>query len=306
VLKGKKSQAQASAPAGEITKRASNLLSKSPKVLTVGTLEEALLRQFPADTAETWDKTGLIVGERAQLVGKVAVALDPTVEAIKQAAAIGANVLVTHHPPFINNPGTFEPAPSSAANPGAAVWAAITNRVALMCYHTACDVSAPGQMALCAMLGLEHKGKVVCPVEGHKNLGYGTLCRVPLAQNAEGVTLATLSARALSTFGRPPRVWGDPDAEITTVVCSGGSASGVWRAALEAGAQVLVTGEMGYHNALDAAAAGMATIELGHDVSELPLCAVLAEALSRAGVEQDNIKLLDQSNNWWTPEAIRL
>jgi putative NIF3 family GTP cyclohydrolase 1 type 2 len=63
---------------------------------------------------------------------------------------------------------------------------------------------------------------------------------------------------------------------------------------------------MGYHNALDAVAAGMATIELGHDVSELPLCAVLAEALSRAGVEQDNIKLLDQSNNWWTPEAIRL
>lgn len=40
---------------------------------------------------------------------------------------------------------------------------------------------------------------------------------------------------------------------------------------------------MKYHTALELAAAHVAVIELGHDVSELPLAAVLAEALARAG-----------------------
>ena len=50
----------------------------------------------------------------------------------------------------------------------------------------------------------------------------------------------------------------------------------------------------------------MAVIELGHDVSELPLAAVLAEALARAGVPAEAVTLVDQSENWWTPEAVRV
>ena len=50
----------------------------------------------------------------------------------------------------------------------------------------------------------------------------------------------------------------------------------------------------------------MAVIELGHDVSELPLAAVLAEALARVGVPAEAVTLVDQSENWWTPEAVRV
>lgn len=68
----------------------------------------------------------------------------------------------------------------------------------------------------------------------------------------------------------------------------------------------VVCGEMKYHTALELAAAHVAVIELGHDVSELPLVAVLAEALARAGVPAEAVTLVDQSENWWTPEAVRV
>ena len=36
------------------------------------------------------------------------------------------------------------------------------------------------------------------------------------------------------------------------------------------------------------------------------LAAVLADALARAGVPQDDIVMIDQSENWAYPEAIRV
>ena len=61
-----------------------------------------------------------------------------------------------------------------------------------------------------------------------------------------------------------------------------------------------------YHDALELSAAGLSVIELGHDVSELPLVAVLAEALLRVGVPDDRMVAIDQSANWAYPEAIRI
>ena len=52
--------------------------------------------------------------------------------------------------------------------------------------------------------------------------------------------------------------------------------------------------------------AGVAIIELGHDASELPLTAVLAKTLADIRFPIDEIVMIDQSNNWSYPEAIRL
>ena len=65
---------------------------------------------MPAADAEDWDRTGMTVGDPARLVEKVAVALDPTPEAVREAAARGANVLVTHHPAYLEAPEAFGPA----------------------------------------------------------------------------------------------------------------------------------------------------------------------------------------------------
>ncbi len=293
---GAEAQALAGRPSGELARKGFSM--------TVGALEAALLKEFPAEDAESWDRTGVLVGERALPVRKVAVALDPTVAAIREAAQNGANVLVTHHPAFLAAPDAFAPEPSAALCPGAGVWAAIQGQVALMDFHTALDVSLRAARVLPGMLGLAFKGTFAEPLASSRKKGYGQVCEVRANDAPE--TLGRLAARCTSVFGRQPRVWGDFDAPVRTAVTATGSAGSLGRACLGLGADVLVCGEVKYHDALELSAAGLSVIELGHDVSELPLVAVLAEALLRVGVPDDRIVAIDQSANWAYPEAIRI
>lgn len=288
----------------ELLKRPCSSLAQVERDWTIGSLEAALLRKFPSEDAEAWDRTGLVVGERALPLTKAALALDPTPRAIEEAARAGANVLITHHPPFISAPDSFAPESSLALSPGAGVWAAIRCGVALMCFHTALDVSPQAAKVLPGMLGLDFSGGVVSPSCDGGLRGYGQLSRIRPEESP--MTLGTFAARCLSVFGRAPRVWGDPAKEIKAVVTATGSAGSCGRDALAFGADCLVCGEIKYHDALDLSHAGLCVVELGHDVSELPLVAVLAQSVLGLGVSEDAIVLIDQSSNWWLPDAIRI
>ena len=229
-------------PAGEMS-------AKGGRVWTVGALERALLERFPAADAESWDRTGLLVGDAS----------------------------------------------------GAVVFEAVRRGVALMNFHTALDVSAPAARMLPGMLGLSFESilDVARPASGK---GYGQVCAFG---PGEALTLRQLAARCLSLFGRPPRVWGDMDRVLDRVVTATGSASDLLPLCAQRGVSCLVCGEVRYHAALDASQAGVCIIELGHDVSELPLCAILAKEIESIGIGDGDIHILDQRSNWTVPEAIR-
>lgn len=285
-----------------LARRASGPLSKQAVAMTTGALEQALLAEFPAADAEPWDRTGMTVGDPARLVSGVAVALDPTVEAIEAAAERGANVLVTHHPAFLAAPDSFMPASSVAANPGAGVWRAVEQGVSIMSFHTALDASARAQRVLPGMLGLSFQ-RVLVPIEGSRAKGYGQLCALG---EDDGLTLGQLAARCTSVFGRAPRVWGDFPRELDRVATCTGAAGDVPRAALRAQADCLVCGEIKYHDALEFSQAGLAIVDIGHDTSELPLVAVLAAAVEAAGVPDGMVSVVDQGENWTHPETVRV
>ena len=260
-----------------LSKRGESHLAPRTFNMTIGGLEKALLKEFPAEDAEKWDRTGLLVGERSLPVTRVAVALDATPGAVAAAAEAGANVLLTHHPAFLEAPDAFAPEASALKSPGAVVWAAIRNQVALMDFHTALDVSPAAARVLPGMLGLKFTLRFADPLEGSRRKGYGQICEVP-DNDGEPETLARLAARCMAVMALGEECW------VDAAVC----------------------GEMKDHPALELAAAHVAVIELGHDVSELPLAAVLAEALARVGVPAEAVTLVDQSENWWTPEAVRV
>lgn len=66
--------------------------------LTVREVQAALEEVAPPALAESWDNVGLQVGEAAQAVATVLVALDATPAVLAQAAAHGAELIITHHP----------------------------------------------------------------------------------------------------------------------------------------------------------------------------------------------------------------
>ena len=259
--------------------------------MNVGILERLLLERFPAEDAEDWDFTGITVGDPNAAVTGVAVALDQTAEAVRQAADAGASVLVTHHPTYISPPSKVKPAPF-AVGPGTVVWEAVRSGVALMSFHTALDVSPSAQKVLPEKLGLELTG-LPQPLPGRPQKGYGHVCQAP-----RGMTLEKLARVCEKELGRAPRVWGRSDLPLSSVACATGSAGSVARDCLKAGVDCLICGELKYHESLDLLHGGLAIVELGHDVSELPFVELLRVAVEQAGVPKDRIVVVDQSFNW--------
>ncbi len=276
---------------------------RSPQCLhTVGELEQSLLGIFPSSDAESWDRTGLIVGDKTQPIQGIAVALDPTVEALSIACQCGANVLLTHHPVFLDPPENIQPHGPGRYGPGTVVWEAIQRGIALIDIHTALDVSMSAQTVLPSMLNLAFK-HVVDPKDDNKNKGYGQLCSP--ASDGGSLSLQSLAARCVAVFGRMPRVWGSLSTTVQSIVTCTGSCGDLPLKCIDRGYDCLICGEIRYHDALAVSQSGLAVIELGHDVSELPLCALLAATLETLGWDEDSIKVIDQSENWLTPEAIR-
>lgn len=148
-----------------------------------------------------------MVGDGQQKLSKVALALDPTIEAIRLAKARGCNLLLTHHPAYLGALEEFKPADSVAEVDGAVVYEAVSSGLALMNFHTVLDVSEQGLATLPKMLNLKQT-KVLNPTDGlpqnKSKLGFGKICNIKAGD--KGMTLEQMAARCKSVFGRAPRV----------------------------------------------------------------------------------------------------
>ncbi|MDR3052250.1 MAG: Nif3-like dinuclear metal center hexameric protein [Coriobacteriales bacterium] len=298
----------------------------------VGDIEQLLFAAFPAADAQDGDRIGLLVGERASIVTRIAIALDATVPTVEQAAALGCNVLVTHHPAFWFAPTSFLSERSCASADGATVYAAARAGVALINMHTNLDCAPSAADMLLAPVGLEY----LAPLQPSNKTASGALpsdkgspsrteprgdadsessqraaspvCPVvslgQIARPANGqahISLETLAGNYKAAFGQVAKVWGDPARPLFKVaVCSGGAGE-VVAEVIASGVDCFVTGEVRHHEALYLMDAGITLIELGHDTSELPYRYKLQEALTQAGFANTDLSILKPTATWWQP-----
>ena len=116
------------------------------------------------------------------------------------------------------------------------------------------------------------------------------------------ISLDTLASQIASALGCVPRVWGDPQTRVRTVAVATGSGGSLIGDARAAGAQVLVAGEVRYHDALDAMGSGLCIVEAGHDMTEWPLVEFLGTALrAMLTLPEDRIIIDTPHARWWTP-----
>lgn len=269
--------------------------------LSIGELECALLKEYPREDAEEWDRMGLVVGDPSALVSRMLVALDPTMDVIDTAVQANASLVLTHHPVFLDPPVDFKPLNATSDLSGTIISRAIAHGISLMNIHTALDCAPEAQKVLPSLLNLDPVS-ILKPLVGKPDKGYGALCASPAD---ESFRLDHLAARCLSVFGAIPRVWGSPNDLVSSIAIVNGSGGFVIEECLKRHADCLICGELHYHQALDAHQKGLAIIELGHDVSELPLTALLAQASIRAGIQPKDILIFEQSPHWFTPDATR-
>jgi len=97
----------------------------------------------------------------------------------------------------------------------------------------------------------------------------------------EPTTVAEFADRIKEILGAPyVLVGGDGEDEINSVAVLGGSGGSGLSAAIRSGADLFLTGELGYHDGLQALEEGMAVVVAGHYATEQPAMNVLEEMLA--------------------------
>lgn len=105
--------------------------------------------------------------------------------------------------------------------------------------------------------------------------GHGRIGRL-----AQPLRLSQLAARLKASLRTPAvRIVGEPDREIANVAVGAGAGADLIRPAASRGADVLVTGDVKYHEAQDALDLGLAIIDVGHYASEAGAVGALADYL---------------------------
>ncbi len=99
----------------------------------------------------------------------------------------------------------------------------------------------------------------------------------------ESLTLAEYADRLKNVLSAPAlRYAGDPNTVVSKVALCSGSGASLLRDAARAGADVLVTGDVKYHEAREAADGGVALIDAGHYPTEIIMVREIVERLDRA------------------------
>ncbi len=115
----------------------------------------ALDARFPFSRAESWDKTGLLVGDKSALINRILVCYEVTDAALNEAQKQGCELLVAYHPLI------FKPLEKLDFSDRTAYLCArlILQSQNLICVHTALDgADQPNALgdALARQLGLEN------------------------------------------------------------------------------------------------------------------------------------------------------
>ncbi len=109
-----------------------------------------------------------------------------------------------------------------------------------------------------------------------------------------GTTLGELCERVVATLGAGAlRVAGDPGRELEQVAVLPGSGADHLPGAAQAGADAVVTGDVGHHAARDATDRGLAVIDAGHAPTERPGLRALLAGLAADGIAVKNLLDLD-------------
>ena len=229
----------------------------------------------PTRFAASWDNVGLLVGDAASPLARVLLTIDCTSEVLDEARRERVDAIVSYHPPL------FAAAKRFLA--GSIAHDAARAGIAIHSPHTALDVAEGGTNDVLAdalaMTVREPLRRLSEP--GSANLGMG---RVGALDGAPVAALVDRVKRALALGN--VLVAGTTDRAISRAAVCAGSGGDLLPDAIDAGAQLFLTGEVRHHDALRAVAAGLTVMCTLHSASERAALEVLERRLAEglAGV----------------------
>lgn len=249
--------------------------------VSVGLIAQTVEKIAPKSWAEDWDNVGLLVGDASRRVERVLLTLDATLEVIEEAKERKAQLILAHHPIMFRPLKNLRSDNQTAQIPIQLLKAEIAYYAA----HTNLDQSVySSSWTLGNTLGLERM-EVLVPF-ANEDRGYGVIGYLPTSEPLESVVskitkyfqslqLQFNEQNQINSF----RLAGKPQQKIRKIAILNGSGGSFIPKAIFKGADLLITGDVDHHGALDAREAGMAVLDIGHFTSEIPMVKTLADYL---------------------------
>jgi dinuclear metal center YbgI/SA1388 family protein len=240
---------------------------------------------WPADTAQEWDRVGLVAGDDETPLRRVLLAVDAVHATIDEALQMGADGLLTHHPMLLR--GIHSVATDTAK--GALITSLIRGNCALIAAHTNADAPQGGVSDVLAQrIGLS--GSVPIEPSADPTSGIG---RVGTLDTPE--TLRAFAERVASVLPATAggvRVAGDEQRIISRVALCGGAGDSLLAHPLVQRADVYVTSDLRHHPAQESLeqtsiSGGPALVDISHWAAESLWLEVAAAQLTERlpGVE---------------------
>lgn len=240
--------------------------SKVSSALTVADVVAAAERLWPVAGAEAWDAIGLLAGDPHATLDHVHVCVDAVPDTADEAVALGAGMLLAHHPLLLRGVTSV----AEDRFKGAVVSRLIRGDCALYAAHTNADVVKTGTSAVLAqLLGLT-KTRPIAQSEGD-SAGIGRIGTL-----AEPTTLGRLArtlADVLPATASGVRVSGEYDAPISSVALCAGAGDSYLDEPLVQSADVYISSDLRHHPAsafreTAKLSGGPALIDVSHWASE--------------------------------------
>lgn len=236
---------------------------------------------WPLSGAEDWDKPGLAIGNPRATISKALLSVDVTLDVLKEAKALGAQLVISHHPPFLRGLNFL----AEDTLKGELATYSIENSIAVYSAHTNADIVAGGVSEVFAnALGIQNSRPILesAPGIGHGRIG---ILEKPITLNEFG----NFVSRVLPKTVAPIRVAGELDQKVSLVAVVGGAGDSFIEAAIDSGADCLVTSDLRHHVTLDAVSApkprSISLIDVSHFAAESLWLEVAAKELAAKSPE---------------------
>ena len=217
---------------------------------------EILEKQSPKSYACDWDNVGLLVGREDKEIQKIYIALDATDEAIEEAIANGADMLLTHHPMIFKEVKRV----TQEDFIGRRIIRLIQNDMVYYAMHTNFDVMGMADLAADYLELSDTEILEVTGVSEANKVGIGRYGSLKKEMTVRECCEEVKQAFSLENV----KVFGDLERKVKTAAISPGSGKSVISNALQAGVDVLITGDIDHHEGIDAVAQNMTVIDAGH------------------------------------------
>lgn len=247
----------------------------------------AWLSEFaPVELAEAWDNVGLLLGDRSASVRRVMTCLTLTPDVAQEGMEAGVDLIVTHHPILFRAVQRL----TSETSEGAMLLRLLQAGINVYSPHTAFDSARAGiNQQLAESLGLQEIAplrpavsrddeRAFAAAACSRSLGGGRWGRLAAPQPLSEVLTCCRSLFAVPVLSYV----GELSRTVQTIAVACGAGGEFIPDAIRCGCDLLLTGEARFHACLEARAAGLALILLGHYASERPGVERLARELACA------------------------